>query len=516
MRRVVLAVAIVVFTGTSLAQMRINSGTTILGGIDVATNAVVAFGLSTDVIYVGITFRDTLRVATGTVLRSRGGTDAAVIAYDASWTPRFVHHVGGAGMDSVVAIATMYDGGCAATFACCGETITPTTVRVGGITFSGRGGYDVVTAAWHEDGRLRWTRLDGGDRADLPSALCVTQDHSVIVTGTYVGNTRFGTHVVQDLAQTSAFITRIEPQGTVAWLQSTRSSNEHPTVPRGFAVGGNMVGVTNDAVIATVQAAGVVGFGSDSTLVFSYDFATLPHAMQCNLADGTPMRWNAQEGCRGDSVAATLIGATVMTSTIEPRSCIAGTEPVMALRVGATTLRYVPGGPNSSVRTAITRADQTTLLGGSFERTMLFDTLSRTPDLLALSFSLQDGWIAAFTPQGLLRSALSIGASGWGQVTSVAARNNSIAAAAVIRGTVATTTSTVGIANEVSVVVLRIDDPAMHVVHEEHHQQRALQSLWTINGRSVGADAGVLPVGVYVGYPFVGAPYLVYVGIMRP
>jgi hypothetical protein len=72
------------------------------------------------------------------------------------------------------------------------------------------------------------------------------------------------------------------------------------------------------------------------------------------------MRMN---GCRGDSLAAVAVGNRVITAVVEPRFCQAGTEPVMAWRDGTTTLKYVPGGPNSCVATALVRTDGSIVFG---------------------------------------------------------------------------------------------------------------------------------------------------------
>lgn len=499
----------------SVAQVEAVDGYWLEGGIDATSRVLTSFGPTQDVRYIGITFRDSLVLPGGITLRSRGLADVAIVVVDRRWDLVGYDHVGGPGHDSIVALTTLGNGDGAATIAACGGVLTPTVCRAGGITFSGRGGYDVVTMNWKPDGRPRWSRLDGGPEADLPSAVAADPDGGLMIAGTYVGSTRMGTFTRSDAAATSAFIARITPQGTVAWLTSTVSSDDDPDVPRGFAAGGSFCVVNDNSVTATVGAAGTVGIGGTLTRDVNTNYETYPYVMTVDRATGMATGWRRLDLCRGDSVAATSLGSFLVTTIVEPRFCQPGTEPALHILLGDTRLSYVPGGLQSNVVATATTADGSLVLGGRFERSILFDSISRRPDIITSSSTLQDGWVAVLLPDGRLRSALALKATTWAQVTSVSTRSNAMLIAGVAQDVLNVMPTPLGREGTRGCFVMVATDPTASVppdVGVEHATDR-LEGIWTLDGRFAGTEPGELPPGIYAGRRMNGAPFPILVGM---
>jgi hypothetical protein len=148
---------------------------------------------------------------------------------------------------------------------------------------------------------------------------------------------------------------------------------------------------------------------------------------------------------------------------------------------------------------------------------MLFDTLSRLPDLVASSVTLQDGWVAAFEPSGRLRSALSLGASRWAEITAVASRGSALVAAGMADGVVTTSAGILGTPQTRSAVIVRIADPTMQVAAEPADASHGpIDAIWSLDGRHVGTDPRRLSPGVYVARRSTAAPFLLHVGIDGP
>lgn len=492
-----LLVVLVLSITAASAQLRITDGVAIAGDIHRSSRVLASFGATPNTLYVGVTFGDSLVLPNGITLRGRGITDAAVLVFDEQWRIVGVDHIGGPGRDSIVALSTLSNGDAVVAAVVCADLVVPTTCRLGGIRFSNRGNADIGIAVYRPSGAVRWARLDGDIHPDVPSAIGVDERGGFVLLGTYVTATRVGTFTVSDEAPTSAFLACYTDTGTVSWLRTTTSSDDDPVIPRGAARGGSFCAVVTDTVIAHVAAAGVIGFGDVRTADVNFDFEQYPYVLSCDRLDGRPRSWLRMEGCRGDSIVATVHGADVRTAVVEPRSCQAGTEPSFVLRVDARTLKYVPGGPNSTAAAAAARPDGSMVVGGRYERTMLFDTVSRLPDLLATSFSLQDGWIAAFEPSGRLRSATSLGASIRAEVTSLASRGPALAAAAVTEGQVMTPIGPIGVAQATQAMVIRLADPSTGVATEHvPDADGPVEGIWTVDGRYHGTDIDRAPRGV--------------------
>ncbi|MBU3741543.1 MAG: hypothetical protein FGM24_04575 [Candidatus Kapabacteria bacterium] len=495
------------------AQVRFTDGMWVEGGIDTATRALACFGPTSDTRYVAITFRDSLVLSPLLTLRARGMSDVAIAVVDRKWRLLGYDHVGGPGVDSVVAMTTAPNGDGVAVIAACGGTVVPTTCRVGGTTTSGRGGFDVVTTRWKPDGTPRWARLDGGSAADVPSAVAAAGG-GILVCGTYVGSTRFDTIVRRDEAITSMFVTRFTESGNVSWVASTMSIDDDADIPRGAAVGGSAIAMIDNVVTATAAGAGVVGIDGMLTRDVNTDFETFPYVMTIDTA-GRPLSWQRIAACRGDSVVHTPIGSTLVSGLIEPRFCQPGTEPAFRILLGGQRLSYVPGGLNSNVAAAATTSGGAIVMAGRFERTMLFDSLSRRPDIVAASTSLQDGWIAVLSPDGSLLAAAALQAETWGQVTSVDTRRSAMMVAAVSRGSVLAIEPPLGYADRVGCAILLAESTATSASDQTPMPAETddLLGIWTLEGRYVGTDVRPLAPGIYAGRRANTAPFPILVGM---
>lgn len=504
------------------AQLQPVDGVWLQGGIDSTAQALVSVGPTTDTRYVGITFRDSLLLPTGITLRSRGSTDVAILVLGRRWQLVGYDHVGGPGRDSVVAIATTTAGNGVAAIAACGDVVTPTTCRAGNVTLSGRGGFDIVLTSWNPDGTPRWARLDGGSAADLPAAIGIDPQGGIVVSATYVGATRIDTMVRRDAASTSMMLVRYTEQGLPEWCTSTVSSDDDVNVPRGYAMAGPMCYVDATHVSALAAAVGTIGLGQRRTTDVNTNFETFPYSVVVDRRTGAPAGWTRIDHCRGDSLAATVVAQSPVSAIVEPRFCQPGTEPVLRMYIGSQRITYVPGGINSNVAAASV-AGSSIVLGGRYERSMLFDSLSRRPDLVAASSSLQDGWVAVLGANGALQSALSLQAETWAQVTGLDTRANNIVVAAVTQGTVWATATPLGASGQRGVAVMLAVEPTLGADAGSGRAERngghgldkpdALTTIWSVDGRMAGTDVRLLPPGLYVGRRTGTAPYPILVGI---
>jgi hypothetical protein len=514
-RLLLLLIVFPLLGSVAVSQLQATSGVWLRGGIDSTTQALVSFGPTTDTRYVGLTFRDTLALPTGRVLRSRGSSDVAILVFDRQWQLVGHDHVGGPGRDSIVAMATTSAGNGIAAIAACGEVITPTTCRVGNVTLSGRGGFDIVLTSWNPDASPRWSRLDGGSAADLPAAIGIDPQGGVVVSATYVGATRIDTMIRRDAASTSMLLVRYSEQGIAEWCTSTVSSDDDVDVPRGLAIAGPMCHVDADRITAVAAAAGTVGLADMLSRDVNTSFETYPYTVIVDRRSGMPVAWNRINHCRGDSLAATVVGATRVSAIVEPRFCQPGTEPALRMYIGDERRTYVPGGMHTNVVVAAPM-QSLVVLGGRYERSLLFDSVSRRPDLVAGSSSLQDGWVATVAINGSMQSALSVQAETWAQVTGISTRTNHIAIAAVAHGAIRATEPRLGVTGETGVAILLAVEPTLGIRTPATYSDAdggTVHAIWTLDGRYAGTDIRQLAPGVYVGHRVGTAPFPILVGI---
>jgi len=166
-----------------------------------------------------------------TEIASAGGLDVFLAAYDADGELRWVVSAGGAGEDSGYGVSCMQDGSCvitgeftlSAVFGANGDN--QTTLDTGG---SGTG---MFAAAYGPDGSLKWAKSASSTEQAAGKGVALTDDGSVIVTGTFSGSAVFGPDADNETALDSAgstdiFVAAFDSDGAFMWAQGAGGSGD--------------------------------------------------------------------------------------------------------------------------------------------------------------------------------------------------------------------------------------------------------------------------------------------------
>ncbi len=368
----------------------------LIGGIDTAAIVHVVEDRTSDIVYVAGTF--TGRISCGALsLDSYRGRDGFILALTRKLVPLWLQNVGGPAEDSVTALSALPTGGIAIAALCGSGSQDIPTYRAGNVTFSGRGNADILIATFHPDGTPGWARNDGADLVDIPESIVVDETGRIAVLGTFTTRTRLGTSffdVVNGFV--TPFLYSLTSDGAVEWISVVDEEAEtRPLFRR----------------TPSIMAATLVG--EDGPFLRTYD----PTG---NVMDSRPLPF-----CNGQVVTGTMIGDIAYHVATETKTCNPGDELTIAWyrtpRSGQqfNRIRYTCGGPNSLATTMTSLDDSTLLVGGRFERSLLFDTISRRPDLVAKAATLRNGFVAAIDTNGRLIWGKVLGSPIWSQVADV-------------------------------------------------------------------------------------------------
>lgn len=419
-------------------------------GVRIDAHPLVCIDATGDLIYCAGTFSDSVVVARSrptTIDRavSAGKRDVFLAAFTSDLDLLWIQRIGGEADDSVTCLIAAPQGGVIVGTMCGGASVDVPTYSVGGVTYTGRGGYDAVIASFGRFGALRFVRVDGAEFNEFPTALAAS-GASVYVCGTFVGRSRFGTTVVTDSGRTSAYLQRIDTSGTSQWVVWSRGIVKND-LGRGRAEGGMACTVTDTLISASIGASGGVQWGT-STIVAEATNYELRAAEISVTPDGKQLNARVTLPCRGDSCP-TAITASVSASLLaEPQACIPANE--IGLDLHTTTdlgavyeHRFPVGGPQSVVSDL--HITPTSLLAcGRFQRTFAFDASQLRPDLVADNVALQDGFIIAADLRGNGDWALKLGATTIATVTSVNVHGDMMVAVAPMVGQLVTDAFTLG------------------------------------------------------------------------
>lgn len=403
------------------------------GGIDTAAIVHVVEDRISDIIYVAGTF--TGRLSCGALsLDSYGGRDGFVLALTRKLDPLWLQNIGGPAEDSVTALAALPDGGIAIAALCGSGSQDIPTYRAGNVTFSGRGNADIMIATFHPDGRLGWARNDGADLVDIPESIAVDDMGRIVVLGTFTTRTRLDTSffdVVNGFV--TPFLYSLTSDGAVEWISVVDEEAEtRPLFRR----------------TPSIMAATLVG--QDGPFLRTYD----PSG---NVMESRPLPF-----CNGQVVTGTMIGDIAYHIATETKTCNPGDELTIAWyrtpRSGQqfSRIRYTCGGPNSLATTMTSLDDSTLLVGGRFERSLLFDTISRRPDLVARAATLRNGFVAAIDTAGRLIWGKVLDSPIWSQVADVSRTRTGLLLSATTRSP------------DTALIVQRYAYPSTSIDREEH------------------------------------------------
>jgi len=118
--------------------------------------------------------------------------------------------------------------------------------------------YDIFIARYNTNGTLAWARRAGGSSWDGGCAITTLSDNSTVVTGWFSGSATFGPGELNQTVLTSAsgvdiFITRYNPDGTLAWAKRAGGSN--------FDFGQGITMLMDNSIVVTGRFYGTATFG---------------------------------------------------------------------------------------------------------------------------------------------------------------------------------------------------------------------------------------------------------------
>jgi hypothetical protein len=183
-----------------------DSGTTI--AVDAPGNMYVAGGYSGTASFDAIT------------KTSLGLDDIFVAKYNKNGILQWVQAAGGAGKDSVHAIAVDGGGNVYITGFYNGSATFNTT------TITSLGGTDIFLAKYDASGAFQWAKSAGGTGSDVGSGIAIDGSNNIYVVGSYAGSATFGTHNKTSAGLSDIFLAKYDTNGTAVWVESAGGTND--------------------------------------------------------------------------------------------------------------------------------------------------------------------------------------------------------------------------------------------------------------------------------------------------
>lgn len=149
-----------------------------------------------------------------------GGSDMYVVKLNSTGSLEWTRTIGSTGNEVGYAITQVANGG----YAIAGTT-----------DFLGAGSFDIYLAKLDASGELEWTRTYGGNNADYPAAIRVTNDGGMVIGG-YSASFNIGGFDV--------YVVKVNASGDVEWTSASGSSSSdmgysiEQTSDNGFVIGG--------------------------------------------------------------------------------------------------------------------------------------------------------------------------------------------------------------------------------------------------------------------------------------
>src|ERR1051325_5802598 len=202
------------------------------------------------------------------ILTNRGTSDAFVAKYSPAGELLWARGAGGSENDEVNAIAVDLAGNILIA-----GSFSSTNALFGTISLKSQGNTDVFVAKYSPDGEALWATRIGGSRDDNGYGMGVDGQGFSTVVGSFNGTAGFGSTNLQTAAF-DAFVTRLDPTGTVIWARQVGTTNNTQfesayavavasagtSLVTGLIVGSTTFGATN--LFATNQQLSLVSYNA--------------------------------------------------------------------------------------------------------------------------------------------------------------------------------------------------------------------------------------------------------------
>lgn len=155
-----------------------------------------------------------------TTKTSLGLDDIFVAKYNKNGVLQWVQSAGGAGKDSVHAIAVDGGGNIYITGFYNGSATFNTT------TITSLGDTDIFLAKYDASGALQWAKSAGGTGSDVGSGIAIDGSNNIYVVGSYAGNATFGMHNKTSTGLSDIFLAKYDASGVAQWVASAGGTND--------------------------------------------------------------------------------------------------------------------------------------------------------------------------------------------------------------------------------------------------------------------------------------------------
>ncbi|MDP4266362.1 MAG: SBBP repeat-containing protein [Bacteroidota bacterium] len=98
-----------------------------------------------------------------------------------------------------------------------------------GITFTSRGGTDILVLKYNSKGEIIWSKQCGGDGTDMPKAIALDKEGNIYVTGYFSNNANFDNINLTKKAETDIFIAKFSNDGEIKWVKQAGDAGINKT-----------------------------------------------------------------------------------------------------------------------------------------------------------------------------------------------------------------------------------------------------------------------------------------------
>lgn len=201
-----------------------------------------------------------------TALTSAGNNDIFVVKYDPDGNVLWARRQGGTSSDAANSIDVDGSGNSYVTGTYQGSVTFGTT------TLTNSGGDDVFVVKYDPAGNVLWARKGGGSSPDVANSITVDGTGNSYVTGTFEGNTTFGTTTLNSAGNRDVFVVKYDTAGNFLWAR--RGGGSSTDIANGISVdaaGNSYISGNYQGTATFGTAPALTNSGGDDIFVVKYD-----------------------------------------------------------------------------------------------------------------------------------------------------------------------------------------------------------------------------------------------------